>query len=139
MLFIDADHFKRYNDAHGHAQGDVALQYLAQCISKHARRRGDLAARYGGEEMAMLLPGIDVNEAAKIGQTIRTAVESAVFPTRKHDLKITISIGVATFPDHAQSVEELIAQADQGLYEAKRRGRNRLVYLATRAHCSNSA
>ena len=76
----------------------------------------------------MLLPGIDVNEASRIGQTIRAAVESAVFPAGEHEIKITISIGVATFPDHAESVEELIALADNALYEAKRLGRNRLVY-----------
>ncbi|MFX6019075.1 diguanylate cyclase, partial [Acinetobacter baumannii] len=66
VLFIDADHFKRYNDAHGHAQGDVALQYLAQCISKHARRRGDLAARYGGEEFVVLLPDTGETGATRI-------------------------------------------------------------------------
>ncbi|MCH7987654.1 MAG: GGDEF domain-containing protein [Planctomycetes bacterium] len=131
LLLFDLDHFKVINDTYGHQAGDVVLRLIAEILQDHLQssdsQESGLVARYGGEEMAMLLPGIDVNEAAKIGQTIRTAVESAVFPTGKHDLKITISIGVATFPDHAQSVEELIAQADHGLYEAKRLGRNRLV------------
>ena len=131
LLLLDLDNFKAVNDTYGHQAGDVVLRLIAEILQDHLQsslsHESGLVARYGGEEMAMLLPGIDVDEATQIGQTIRAAVESAVFPAREHDLKITISIGVATFPDHAESVEELIAQADHGLYEAKRLGRNRLV------------
>lgn len=133
LLLLDLNHFKDINDTFGYQAGDVVLRLIGEILHQVHLQGSDsqesgLVARYGGEEMAMLLPGIDVNEAAKIGQTIRAAVESAVFPAGEHDLKITISIGVATFPNHAESVEELIAQADHGLYEAKCLGRNRLVY-----------
>ncbi|MCH7688699.1 MAG: GGDEF domain-containing protein [Planctomycetes bacterium] len=132
LLLLDLDHFKAINDTYGHQAGDVVLRLIAEILQNHLQssdlQQSGLAARYGGEEMAMLLPEIDVNEAAIIGETLRAAVESAVFPAGEHDLKITISIGVAAFPDHAETVEELIAQADNALYEAKHLGRNRLVY-----------
>jgi diguanylate cyclase (GGDEF)-like protein len=132
LLLLDLDHFKDINDTYGHQAGDVVLRLIAEILQDHLPssdlQQSGLVARYGGEEMAMLLPGRDVTAATKIGEIIRAAVESAVFSTGEHDLKITTSIGVATFPDHAESVEELIAQADNGLYEAKRLGRNRLIY-----------
>ncbi|MEE2979510.1 MAG: GGDEF domain-containing protein [Pseudomonadota bacterium] len=132
VLFIDADHFKRYNDAHGHAQGDVALQYLSQCISKHARRRGDLAARYGGEEFVVLLPDTGETGATRIAEAIRAEVEGAGAPVGDTGLApFTVSVGCATarrasFP----SLNALTKAADDALYEAKRKGRNRVDYAA---------
>jgi diguanylate cyclase (GGDEF)-like protein len=97
MLFIDADHFKQYNDRYGHAQGDTALRFLAECIRAHTRRRGDLAARYGGEEFVAVLPDTDESGAATVAEAIRGAVErncldgfDATMPA------FTVSIGCAT-------------------------------------------
>ncbi|MDR8052484.1 sensor domain-containing diguanylate cyclase [Burkholderia cenocepacia] len=128
VLFIDADHFKQYNDRHGHAVGDTALRFLAECIRAHTRRRGDLAARYGGEEFVAVLPDTDENGAAKVAEAIRRAVEDnrldgfdATVPP------FTVSIGCATGDrTHPGSVQALSREADVALYAAKRQGRNRV-------------
>lgn len=126
VLFVDADNFKRYNDAHGHAQGDTALQHLAGCIGKHARRRGDLAARYGGEEFVVVLPDTNEAGAAHIGEAIRAEVEHA-----HRDLQLppfTVSVGCATARrSSAASLDALVKAADVALYEAKHSGRNRVA------------
>ncbi|KAG8152610.1 sensor domain-containing diguanylate cyclase [Burkholderia catarinensis] len=128
VLFIDADHFKQYNDRYGHAQGDTALRFLAACVRAHTRRRGDLAARYGGEEFVAVLPDTDERGAAKIAEAIRRAVElnrldgfDATIPA------FTVSIGCATgHRARPASVHALSHQADLALYAAKRQGRNRV-------------
>ncbi|KWA04453.1 GGDEF domain-containing protein [Burkholderia territorii] len=128
VLFIDADHFKQYNDRFGHAQGDTALRFLAECIRAHTRRRGDLAARYGGEEFVVVLPDTDESGAAKVAEAIRRAVErnrldgfDATIPA------FTVSIGYATaHRAQPRSVHALSHQADLALYAAKRQGRNRV-------------
>ncbi|HDR8944431.1 TPA: GGDEF domain-containing protein [Burkholderia vietnamiensis] len=128
MLFIDADHFKQYNDRYGHAQGDTALRFLAECIRAHTRRRGDLAARYGGEEFVAVLPDTDESGAATVAEAIRGAVErncldgfDATMPA------FTVSIGCATaHRGHPKSVQALSHHADLALYTAKRQGRNRV-------------
>ncbi|WP_439893906.1 diguanylate cyclase (plasmid) [Ralstonia sp. 25C] len=129
VLFVDADNFKRYNDAYGHALGDTALQHLANCINKHVRRRGDLAARYGGEEFVLVLPDTDEAGAMQIAEGIRAEVEGSC-PTDGHQplAPFTVSVGCATarrssFP----SLEALTKAADVALYEAKRSGRNRVA------------
>lgn len=133
VLFVDADHFKRYNDEHGHAQGDTALQYLANCISKHARRRGDLAARYGGEEFVVVLPDTDEAGAKQIAEAIRTEVEATRTAIGTRGLApFTVSVGCATarrssFP----SLNALTKAADDALYAAKGRGRNCVDYATT--------
>ncbi|CAJ0810084.1 hypothetical protein LMG19087_00660 [Ralstonia wenshanensis] len=128
VLFVDADHFKRYNDEHGHAQGDSALQVLANCISKHARRRGDLAARYGGEEFVVLLP--DTDEAGATGIAEPIPAELAGNPpgtAKKGFAPFTVSIGCATARRASfASLDALTKAADDALYEAKRKGRNRV-------------
>ncbi|WP_406807204.1 diguanylate cyclase [Burkholderia semiarida] len=128
LLFIDADHFKQYNDRHGHAVGDTALRFLAECIRAHTRRRGDLAARYGGEEFVAVLPDTDETGAAQVAEAIRREVErnrldgfaEAVPP-------FTVSIGCATgHRARPTTVHALSHQADMALYRAKREGRNRV-------------
>ncbi|UGS91594.1 GGDEF domain-containing protein [Ralstonia wenshanensis] len=128
VLFVDADHFKRYNDEHGHAQGDSALQVLAHCISKHARRRGDLAARYGGEEFVVLLPDTDEAGARQIAEAIRAEVEGTrAGPGNPGLAPFTVSIGCATARRASfASPDALTKAADDALYEAKRKGRNRV-------------
>nr|WP_311767319.1 GGDEF domain-containing protein [Burkholderia sp. Bp8992] len=94
---LDADNFNAYNDAHGHAQGDLALAHLANCISKHARRRGDLAARYGGEAFVAVLPDTDENGAAHIAETIRAEVAGSRPMAGNQPLApFTVSVGYAT-------------------------------------------
>ncbi|WP_269509911.1 GGDEF domain-containing protein [Burkholderia sp. IMCC1007] len=128
VLFIDADHFKQYNDRYGHAQGDTALRFLAECIRANVRRRGDIAARYGGEEFVAVLPDTDESGAAEVAEAIRRAVEQ----NRLDDFDATIppftvSIGCATgHRAHPRSVHALSHQADLALYAAKRQGRNRV-------------
>jgi diguanylate cyclase (GGDEF)-like protein len=128
LLFIDADHFKQYNDQHGHALGDTALRFLAECIRAHTRRRGDLAARYGGEEFVAVLPDTDDHGAARVAEAIRREVERNRLDGCAQTVPaFTVSIGCATSRRgrHA-SVDALSHQADMALYRAKRNGRNRV-------------
>lgn len=128
MLFIDADHFKQYNDRHGHALGDAALRFLAECIRAHTRRRCDFAARYGGEEFVAVLPDTDEEGAAQIAEAIRCEVErNRRSGFEEHIPAFTVSIGCATaYRGRLPSVQALSHQADAALYRAKREGRNRV-------------
>ena len=133
LLLLDVDRFKLYNDHYGHQGGDGCLQAVASAVTNQVRRPGDLAARYGGEEVAVLLPGADAEGAAGVAEQIRAAIESLAVehlgnvPARV----VTASFGVATAQAHVHggpsSAGELIAAADAALYEAKRTGRNRVV------------
>jgi len=130
-LFIDADHFKRVNDTHGHAAGDQVLMVLAKRIREQLRG-SDLAARYGGEEIAILLPETTPENACQLAERIRRGI--ADHPIELNDgtpLQVTVSIGVgAVRPgstrDAKQLAEELLAEADRRVYEAKQTGRNRV-------------
>lgn len=120
VLMIDVDHFKRYNDAHGHLEGDILLRSIAQRLySLHDPKR-ELLARYGGEEFALLLPGVHLDEALRRGEKIRIAMAEHIGQT-------TISIGVAGFVPTSQGDSmNLLRRADAALYRAKRGGRNRV-------------
>ena len=127
LLMIDVDHFKMYNDAHGHPQGDVALQKVADAIITSSKRSIDIAARWGGEEFSVLLPNTELEGAMKVAEEIRQSVEDAIIPnadgTDNHN--VTISIGVAPIvPSNDNSISQLIIQADKALYKAKDKGRN---------------
>ena len=129
LLFVDADNFKQYNDRHGHAQGDIALKHLAECINRHVRRRCDLAARYGGEEFVVVLPNTDKTGAVQIAEAIRQEVERARPTVSSGALPhFTVSIGCATGRRSCpSSLDELMNSADLALYAAKRSGRNAVV------------
>ena len=133
MLLLDVDRFKLFNDRYGHQGGDGCLKGVATTVAHFVRRPGDLAARYGGEEVAVLLPGADAEGAADVAEQMRAAIEAlAVEHLGNLPVQVvTASFGVATaqFEAHGGpcSVEELIATADAALYEAKRTGRNRVV------------
>ncbi|HHX4054776.1 TPA: diguanylate cyclase [Burkholderia contaminans] len=133
ILFIDADHFKQYNDRHGHAVGDTALRFLAECIRAHTRRRGDLAARYGGEEFVAVLPDTDESGAAQVAEAIRREVERNRLDGFAETVPaFTVSIGCATgHRARPPSVRALSHQADMALYRAKREGRNRVCCAET--------
>lgn len=131
LLLIDVDHFKTVNDTFGHLAGDEVLRQIARVLRDQAMglRSSDraLIARYGGEEMAILLPQIGTAGALRIAEAMREAVEQSTVEFGEHLISVTVSVGVATYPRHAATVQELIAAADNGLYRAKSGGRNVVV------------
>ena len=130
LLMIDADHFKRFNDRHGHLAGDDVLRHLARVLGE-GRRVNDVVARYGGEEFAILLAGTDKVRAAEVAEQIRARVCAA--PMEPADEVVTVSIGVASAPSDAEGALDLVAAADAALYEAKRAGRNCVCVAPARA------
>ncbi|WP_455883560.1 sensor domain-containing diguanylate cyclase [Pseudomonas putida] len=130
LLMIDVDHFKAFNDRHGHHGGDEALRNVAQVIGTNIRRPADLAARYGGEEFAVVLPHTDAKGAWVIAEHIRSSIEH--LPRVEGDERpITVSIGLSSWDKRSRmSLEALLLSADQALYEAKHTGRNRIVDAA---------
>jgi len=127
LLMIDVDHFKAFNDRHGHHGGDAALRTVAQVIGDNIRRPADLAARYGGEEFAVILPHTDAKGAWVIAEHIRSSVEHLP-RVNGADRPITVSIGMSTWDKRSRmTLEALLLKADQALYEAKHSGRNRIV------------
>lgn len=125
LLLVDIDHLKRINDSHGHPAGDAAIRHVAAML-KRARRETDLAARLGGEEFALLLPGTDVAGAVTVAEALRhglsTSPAAGAFP-------VTVSIGVATSPEDGVEEDELVHAADRRLYAAKDGGRNRVFSM----------
>jgi len=120
VLMIDVDHFKAYNDAHGHLEGDLQLRGIAQHLSRHHDPQRELLSRYGGEEFALLLPGVHVSEALRRAEAIRASVAAS-------DAGMTVSIGVAgAVPEVQAEPDSLLRRADAALYAAKRGGRNRV-------------
>ncbi len=125
-LMLDLDHFKRVNDTYGHQIGDIVLQQIAQRL-KRVLRRTDFLARYGGEEFVVLAPQTPADRALILAERLRQVIaESPISVSPDLQLRITISIGVAVFPEHAQNGNELVRAADEALYKAKQTGRNRV-------------
>jgi diguanylate cyclase (GGDEF)-like protein len=126
VILFDLDHFKAFNDAHGHAAGDEALRTFATIVRANLRD-GDLAARYGGEEFAVLLPRAGAAEATAVAERIRRQTESTAVPVGNGArAPLSVSAGIATGPDHGSSKEGLMRAADVALYAAKDAGRNRV-------------
>ncbi|WP_193560085.1 GGDEF domain-containing protein [Pseudomonas arsenicoxydans] len=127
VLMVDADHFKAFNDRHGHQGGDDALRAVAKVICANVRRPGDLVARYGGEEFSVILAETDNAGARQIAEKIRVAVEQMPL-VADAELPITVSIGISTWTTEKEiSLEQLLFMADKALYQAKEGGRNRVV------------
>jgi diguanylate cyclase (GGDEF)-like protein len=127
VVLCDIDHFKKINDTYGHAVGDRALVAVSGVL-KSSQRDGDLCCRYGGEEFLLLADGIAGEDALAMADRLRRSVESLVFEVEGQRVQLTMSAGVASFPDlYIKSAAELILFADEALYEAKRRGRNRTL------------
>ena len=123
VIGIDLDFLKKINDEYGHAYGDLAIKTVADVLKNNARSV-DIAARMGGEEFNILLPGIDSQGAATAAERIRRAIEEKELDTIGH---ITASIGVATFLEHSDNLEDLLELTDQAMYQSKRQGRNRVT------------
>jgi len=126
LLLLDVDHFKKVNDTWGHPAGDVVLRGIAALAQRQARET-DIVARYGGEEMALILPETDAQGAHTIAERIRKAAAAASHATEQGVIQVTVSIGVATWPGPGDSAEELLEAADKALYRAKQGGRNRVA------------
>jgi diguanylate cyclase (GGDEF)-like protein len=126
LIFSDIDHFKEYNDSQGHVAGDDLLRKLGK-ILRDGSRKADVTARYGGEEFVMILPGSGKEEAEHCAERIRQAVARHEFPGREQQPmgRVTLSLGVATFPFDEEDASALIECADRALYHAKNQGRNR--------------
>ncbi len=125
LLMIDIDDFKQYNDGHGHLAGDEVLRGVA-AVLRESLRAGDYAARYGGEEFLILLPETGLEDADRSAERIRSRVEERKLGARGNAAGITVSVGVASFPENGNDPEDLISKADTAMYEAKRAGRNRV-------------
>jgi diguanylate cyclase (GGDEF) domain len=125
-LLLDLDHFKQVNDNYGHQIGDIVLQQVAQRL-KSSLRRTDFLARYGGEEFVVLAPQTPAERAVILGERLRQVIaESPITVADDLQIRITLSVGIAVFPDHAQNESELIGAADAALYKAKQMSRNRV-------------
>ena len=127
LLMLDVDHFKVVNDTHGHDAGDLVLKSLARFLAGNLRGE-DVACRYGGEEFILIMPGLSLADSGIKAEHIRRGVESSLqVPYLDQTLSVTVSIGVASFPEHGTQVDQLITMVDDALYAAKNSGRNRIV------------
>ncbi len=125
LIVTDLDHFKAVNDTYGHAAGDRVLKELGEVL-RRVKRETDIVARFGGEEFCVLCEETDVRGAQMLAERVREELEKTEVSTELGPLKVTASLGVATFPDHASTAADLFVQGDKALYEAKHRGRNQV-------------
>ncbi len=123
LILLDIDRFKRVNDTYGHTVGDQVLKFVAEELHK-VTTSSDVCCRYGGEEFIMLLPGVSKQDAVEVAEKLRSTLENTISPCGE---VITISAGVASYPDCATHIMELIETADQCLYKAKESGRNQII------------
>jgi diguanylate cyclase (GGDEF)-like protein len=137
VLVVDVDHFKKFNDTYGHLAGDQVLTKLATVL-QHTIREIDSAARYGGEEFVLLLPETDLAGAVQAGERIRARLAREKFAVGDDEATVTVSMGAAEFPIDGDTTEAVIASADAALYQAKRRGRNRVARARRRRKASTA-
>lgn len=128
ILMIDLDKFKLVNDTHGHAAGDEVLKALVR-ISSDALRKSDILARFGGEEFVVLLPHADIKEASMLAERLRKAIENSEIKVEELTLHVTVSIGVSILAAHESDSTEMLARADQAMYNAKNSGRNKVAVM----------
>jgi diguanylate cyclase (GGDEF)-like protein len=124
---LDIDYFKNYNDKFGHTAGDIVLRSLSQNISSFLEEYTPVISRFGGEEFCIILPRIGKNKACTIAEQLRARIKNTKIILRRQKTQITVSIGVASCPADASEEEQLIYKADRAMYEAKQKGRNRVV------------
>jgi diguanylate cyclase (GGDEF)-like protein len=136
---IDIDHFKQFNDRFGHEAGDQVLRAIARLLKQHVRT-SDIACRYGGEELTAILPAINSTTARQRAEGFRQAVANLTLHHQNQDLgHVTVSLGIATYREHGETVIALLRQADTALYQAKAAGRNRVVVAPPSANLPDSA
>ncbi len=127
VMFIDIDHFKRFNDSYGHDAGDLVLQVFAKALTNFFRG-GDIICRYGGEEFALVLPDSSLKDAERRGNDLRAEIKKLSITHRNMILDpVTFSVGLAAFPEHGSTAEELFRVADKCLYDSKSQGRDRIT------------
>ena len=126
IIFFDLDNFKSVNDVHGHQAGDEALRRVAGMILQE-KRLEDIAGRYGGEELVLVLPETNGKNAAIIGERVRAAVEKMAFTWEGKEIKVTVSGGIASYSEETADVFSLVGYADNAVYKAKEQGRNRIL------------
>jgi len=122
LMMIDIDDFKKFNDTYGHVQGDKALKKISEILRRSCRKI-DVLCRYGGEEFSLILPANNKKETIALGERIRKSIENKEI--LKHNF--TISIGISSFPQNSSNKKNMIAKADQALYQAKENGKNQVV------------
>jgi diguanylate cyclase (GGDEF)-like protein len=128
LIMVDIDHFKEFNDLHGHVQGDECLRRVAEVIESTFRRSGELTSRWGGEEFAIVLAEVDRRDAIALAERLRKAVEDAAIPRRGRSSRVTVSVGVASLlPSPGGHPLHLVSLADEAMYRSKRQGRNRVT------------
>jgi diguanylate cyclase len=123
LLMLDVDHFKAINDHHGHRAGDETLRRMGQLLASSTRKE-DIPCRYGGEEFVLLMPGMSATAALERAEALCAAFSEVVVPSPGGEIRTTVSIGVAVFPEHGDDLDALTHHADQALYWVKRHGRN---------------
>ena len=126
LLMVDIDNFKKVNDTYGHPAGDSILREMGKCILSSIRD-DDMAFRYGGEEFAVILPASSLSAGRAVGERMRALIEHYPFKSEGHVLSMTVSIGVAAWPMSADTIKDLIREADKALYDAKHSGKNRVA------------
>jgi len=137
LVMLDVDHFKSINDTYGHKMGDRVLAVLGEILAD-SFRSGDIICRYGGEEFIAVLPGSPLEDARIKCEELRQELAATPIPLEHgHELYITISMGVATCPDHGCAEEGLLQQADAALYTAKAAGRNRVCVVGQTAEAGS--
>jgi diguanylate cyclase (GGDEF)-like protein len=131
ILMLDLDHFKQVNDTYGHLAGDAVLRAVAQSIISAVRGRGDAVGRFGGEEFVVLLPGITQPDIGAVAERIRRTISALKVPMGHLSIKgLSVSIGIAVYPNAGTSLQRLLDAADTALYHAKATGRNKVVHVA---------
>jgi diguanylate cyclase (GGDEF)-like protein len=127
IIMIDLDHFKRFNDAYGHEAGDGLLRLVGNTLQRSIRA-DDIACRYGGEEFTLILPEASLIDAAQRAESVRESIKALTMEYRRQHLEsVTASAGVAIYPDHGPTGNTVLRAADAALYQAKSRGRDRVI------------
>ncbi len=132
FLLMDMDHFKEINDTYGHQAGDQALREVAKLILSHIRK-SDIACRYGGEEFMLILPETDAQDALRKAEDLREEISGTQMEFHGRNFRITVSIGIAIYPDHGVNNDQILSRADESLYQAKKSGRNKVILYSDKS------
>lgn len=129
LMMIDIDFFKQYNDRFGHTAGDIVLKKVSLLFKDSLKEFDPLLCRFGGEEFLVMLPGLNKQEALIVAEDLRQKTENETIILRRHDTRVTVSIGVANLPLDTQDEDELVQKADKAMYQAKEKGRNKVCSI----------